>query len=218
VKCISIIDLCRAIKAADVQWRMHREAGNTDGLQLDLVDTALFEMKRNIDNLQVRTKTFFSKFDADENGQLDPEELYQAMLSSGVQFCRNDCMAVFAKIDTDNSGAVSLKELCRALQAVQNRVRNATSDDHKVPRSSPPRTAHHRDNVWGRLGPPPEELRAAHEEAYEAAHAHPQEQFGEQRSRAGSSASGSPAALEQLTPAQRAIEKKKAGGARGAVL
>lgn len=84
--------------------------------------TALKGGSRSIAKLRVLLKPFFSKYDADKNGYLDPTEIKALFADLGENPTPADIKKIFSEMDADNSGQVTYTEFVDGVAAYVTRL------------------------------------------------------------------------------------------------
>ena len=63
----------------------------------------------------MRVMDLFRRWDVDDSGEVDPDEFHEALRALGYDGPQEETDALFADLDEDDSGAISYRELQRAL-------------------------------------------------------------------------------------------------------
>ena len=120
-----------------IQWLRKRHSTRAKAEYLNSPD----EIGRYRDMLNV-----FRKFDADQSGTLEFNELSVLFAKSGLKLPKQELLMFFRMFDQDHSGAISVKEFIdilindeanRLFRAKAERARSSTPDAPYVPRSIP---------------------------------------------------------------------------------
>ena len=72
--------------------------------------------------LERKMREVFSLFDVDDSGDIDVEELEEALGAMGHRFTQEECAALIAEADDDNSGVVEFEEFVALIALAQKKT------------------------------------------------------------------------------------------------
>ena len=70
----------------------------------------------------------FNQFDTDKDGNIDFVELFQQMQKHQIRVTKNEVMAIFAILDLNDNGYISLEEFIAKLKKIQDEIRQRELD------------------------------------------------------------------------------------------
>ena len=85
------------------------------GIDNDRLDQVMAQLDKMLNNSLKRAREMFYELDADGSGELDPQELQQALLRFNIDLNEHDLAMLINTVDTDKSGTVSMGELQTAI-------------------------------------------------------------------------------------------------------